>query len=808
MAKKQANTTASLPAQAVIKTLVVTPSRVDSADIGTWKTALNNAMRSGDRSRFYDLLDNVMLDGVLSSAVERRVNKITNAEITFQVKGESVEEIDDLIDTPEFEELISQIALSRAYGKSVIELGFTPDFEVFSFPRKNIKITNLEKPLSERKRFIAAKPSDRDGYDYTQDEFIIECGKDDDLGYIFKAAAYVIYKRGGFGDWAQYAEIFGMPFIWATYNSADERQRDMLFDALSKVGSNPVAAVPDGTNLNVHDVGGKSTDLFDRFKKACDEEILIAVLGQTMTTSDGSSRSQAEVHQDTEEGIAQSDRRYVQRMLNKYLVPLLVKRGYPVKGGFFLFPDQGEDISTKDRLDMAFRMRGEGIPVDDDYFYEITGIPKAEQSDPKEKKEGKAKNDDDSDDPEGTDDPPKEKKETEPAKKETTLSEGDKNWFLKLLDGFFAYAPTKEERGYKRSLWTRLTDSITGKITLADDYAIDISKLLQQALKEVYGNAKTGKEQPIVSKPLFDITNDALQDAVESVFTPEFGEKNEEFVAEFSKNTAVFAAFKNHEQTNELVALLLDEDGDLRSFREFKKLALKVSKNYNENWLQTEYNTAVRSARSAANYRRYLETKDLYPNLEYIQSTAAHPRESHLAYVGTILPIEHVWWDTHMPPSDWGCSCSVRPTDKKVTAVPAGELVPPVFQNNPGKSAEFVKLKEHPYVKKVCPDFNGCKPETNLADGGDEPICKKICKIAKEYQAETKKTAIARKRNSLLKSMTILLNRNVTRYVGSGKHIKIKFNAKGNSHVVNDYLRGLSGFDKQEMMILDKLLKD
>lgn len=202
----------------------------------------------------------------------------------------------------------------------------------------------------------------------------------------------------------------------------------------------------------------------------------------------------------------------------------------------------------------------------------------------------------------------------------------------------------------------------------------------------------------------------------------------------------MFAAFKNHQQTQELVGLLHDEDGNLRSFREFKKLALKISKDYNINWLQTEYNTAVRSARAAVNYRKWLETEHLYPNLEYMESSASHKRETHLDYVGTILPIRHKWWDTHMPPSDWNCACSVRPTDKEVTPVPDGEYVPPVFRNNPGKSAEFVKLNEHPYVKGVCPYFATCKRRTGqidfkLSDGGNPPIIKQceICELALSY---------------------------------------------------------------------------
>lgn len=312
-----------------------------------------------------------------------------------------------------------------------------------------------------------------------------------------------------------------------------------------------------------------------------------------------------------------------------------------------------------------------------------------------------------------------------------------------LFDRFFADAPTKE-RGDNRNFATRLTDSITGKLTLSDKYSININELLQEALDEIYNNEKEGKEQPIVSRPLFDISNGALQHGINTAFAdPEFGKKNEEFINEFRHNTAVFAAFKNHQQTREIVALLHDENGNLRSFSKFKKLALQVSKDYNVNWLQTEYNTAVRSARMAVNYHKWLETEHLYPNLEYMESVASHKRDSHLDYVGTVLPIRHQWWNTHMPPSDWNCACSVRPTDKDAT--PGDEFVSPVFQNNPGKTAEFVNLKEHPYVKGVCPYFDTCQRRTaaadlqcvpKLADNNANPHiipqCA-ICELAKAY---------------------------------------------------------------------------
>ena len=131
----------------------------------------------------------------MADAIDKLVENVTGAEIVFQVDGQNVDLMDALIDTPEFEELIKEIALAKVYGRSVIECSFTPSFEVFSWPRKHCIVRHMEKPMAQRVRFIAARESDMSGYDYTEDEFFFEVGKDDDLALIFRAAQYVIYKR-------------------------------------------------------------------------------------------------------------------------------------------------------------------------------------------------------------------------------------------------------------------------------------------------------------------------------------------------------------------------------------------------------------------------------------------------------------------------------------------------------------------------------------------------------------------------------------------------------------------------------------
>src|SRR5690625_7189744 len=95
-----------------------------------------------------------------------------------------------------------------------------------------------------------------------------------------------------------------------------------------------------------------------------------------MTSQDGASHSQSKVHTDVEDDINEDDQAYVLEVLNHQLLPRLEKRGYPVKGGFFLFPER-DNLSLKEKIDIAERIdEVTEHGVDDDYWYELTGIPK------------------------------------------------------------------------------------------------------------------------------------------------------------------------------------------------------------------------------------------------------------------------------------------------------------------------------------------------------------------------------------------------------------------------------------------------
>lgn len=682
--------------QVVINEIIVkSPSR-RTADVGEWRSALKLADTGRVRS-LYELYEDMLGDGTLSDAISKRTDAVLNSNLVFlDNKGKEVQEIADIIDSEEFETLQSTILACRMWGRSGIELGMEEGIKAGVIPPKHIDLLHqgIIPDLLNPERIIP----------YTGRSNVIVLGKHLDYGLILKAIPFAIYKRGGFGDWAQWIELFGMPQRVGKYNTHDPRARAELEAVFEAAGSASWIIAPKDAEVEVKETNPGNGNAFDQFRRACNEEMLIAILGQTMTTVAGErgARSLGEVHKAVEEGKNKSDMRFVQRILNARVVPFLEARGLPVRGGRFLFPDVAESIDVSELVQLS-RI----VPIPASYIRDKYGIPA-----PEEGEEIAGEMQIEVPEPEPVQEPEPEPGEKGEEKKDDQKQQKQKK---KGLRDFFVVAPRRAGQ-----YMTRLRDSITGRITLADDYSIDIRRLIEEALREVYNDPY----KPISSK-VFETNNTPLQEGIKKVFAESgFGERNEEFIEEFKRNTAVFNAFKSHAQTRAMVEALYDEKGNLRSFAQYKKVARGICGKYNENWLRTEYNTAVRAARSAVNYRDALRTEHLYPNLEYLESSASNQREEHLEWVGTVLPIRHPWWDEHMPPSEWNCACSVKPTDKPVTPVPGADLkLPAALRNNPGKSAAPFKLSEHPYLKgKGSPACPECR-RLGLVQGEGDTLC-------------------------------------------------------------------------------------
>ncbi len=211
----------------------------------------------------------------------------------------------------------------------------------------------------------------------------------------------------------------------------------------------------------------------------------------------------------------------------------------------------------------------------------------------------------------------------------------------------------------------------------------------EQVFKSIVNTVQTSNKY--VNEELFQYTTKHFHQAIDNVLgktkpgTPLFDK-----MVKMKQNTARFAAYKTAHQVQD-IKNTADEGIN------------HINKKYNTNWLKTEYVHTTRSARSAKKWEQYLQDKDLYPYLEYRPSTAAEPRNEHKKLYGVIKPVEDPFWDTWMPPNDWGCKCRVRQVREVSSFVEPPEDIkqpPAAMRTNPGKTAQIFTDK-HPMIKRV-----------------------------------------------------------------------------------------------------------
>lgn len=172
----------------------------------------------------------------------------------------------------------------------------------------------------------------------------------------------------------------------------------------------------------------------------------------------------------------------------------------------------------------------------------------------------------------------------------------------------------------------------------------------------------------------------------------------DDFRAALKYNNAVFSAFKVHRLQHDVAAQLTDSNGNLKPFKQWMNDVKPIASHQCVNWFQSEYSMAVARAHQAADWQQFEREKDILPNLEWMPSTAVHPDAEHSGYIGTILPVDDSFWNTHHPGDHWGCLCSLTSTTKPCTERPDTTDNPqPGLDNNPGKDAKLFS-DSHPYI--------------------------------------------------------------------------------------------------------------
>ena len=241
-----------------------------------------------------------------------------------------------------------------------------------------------------------------------------------------------------------------------------------------------------------------------------------------------------------------------------------------------------------------------------------------------------------------------------------------------------------------------------GHYTLsADDTPRIDPAMLDDLVKSTFDGTSFDREKLL--QETAKIYNAGVAKGYNKTFTDvAFNSPDWRMLTEMEYNVGVFAAFKNHSNVQDLVKLLKTKDGTLRKWDDFKTEATKLNDAHNGRWLKTEYDQAVTSARAARKWQDIERTKGLYPNLQYRAIQDDRTRRQHNNWHGMILPVDHPFWNTHYPPNDYGCRCTVRRTDNPVDEKGYNTKdmpdLPPQWNQNVGKTGKVFD-SDHPYFQ-------------------------------------------------------------------------------------------------------------
>lgn len=186
-------------------------------------------------------------------------------------------------------------------------------------------------------------------------------------------------------------------------------------------------------------------------------------------------------------------------------------------------------------------------------------------------------------------------------------------------------------------------------------YRLAQSDNVQKVLDEI-ASLDPGKISPI----LYESYSENLRKAVDQVFKRD----SETGLSDrLRANVSRFAAYKALNATRE-VQQKLGEDIDE---------AKRVIRTYNR-YQATEYNTTVSRSRTAKQFEQFNDPDSLrlFPNLRWLPSRSADPREQHMLFYNKVWAKDDDFWNENTPGSLWNCKCDWEETDDPVTDNPSG----------------------------------------------------------------------------------------------------------------------------------------
>lgn len=340
-------------------------------EISDWQSA-RFALYNAERPRTYpmqEVYEDIMLDGHLTGISENRTLRTTNKNYIFSIDGKKDDKLTKFIEDKQwFEFVIGEAHKSAYYGYSLL---WVKEFEKGEI--KEVELIPRGLVIPTEKVLLYNIDADK-GIDFSQiDDILLYAQFYGHVGLLEKAAVYTILKRHSWGSWDEFEELFGIPIRIAKIASQSETVKNEVAGWLEEMGSAPYGVFPLGTEVDIKE--NAKTDSFNVFYKkieALDKELSKLFLHQTMTTENGASKAQGNVHENTLEQLVYNDEKLMLSFLNTRLVPAMRKLGYSIPDNAVITVEQTKNPTEQIKIDGVLMQNG--YVLKQQYLEEVYGV--------------------------------------------------------------------------------------------------------------------------------------------------------------------------------------------------------------------------------------------------------------------------------------------------------------------------------------------------------------------------------------------------------------------------------------------------
>lgn len=307
--------------------------------------------------QLHEMYVDAMVDTHLTAITNNRSLRIQNLDWEIvNADGTQDEYLTEMLEEEFwFTKIMEHVMESVFYGYSLIHIK--------DAKKKTIKELELipREHITPEKGWIIKNPTDTDrGLPYADfKNHLLYAQMYDQYGLLEKASPMTILKRHSWGSWDEFENKFGLPISIAYVPSGNTKMQREVSQWLHEMGRSAAGVFPTGSKIEL--VQQNNADAFKVFFEkvaATNTELSKLVNGQTMTVEDGSSRSQSETHQKTQDEITKADIRKVKVWLNSTLKPALIANGIPIKEGQRFSIKKVSNPSEKIKIDSQLMVNG------------------------------------------------------------------------------------------------------------------------------------------------------------------------------------------------------------------------------------------------------------------------------------------------------------------------------------------------------------------------------------------------------------------------------------------------------------------